>query len=144
METRAGYTLVELLLVLSLSALLAGAAASSLARWRDAAAVRAAREELAGALAWTRLTALTHGGASLRVDPASARIRVVTARGPARPEVDLAARFGVTLEAGRGDPFELRYDGLGLGRGTSRTFTLRRGTRRAGLTVSWYGRYRRW
>jgi len=42
------------------------------------------------------------------------------------------------------DTVVLRFDALGVGRMTSRTFRVRRGSAEAGLTVATYGRVRRW
>ena len=59
MRTRAhvGYTLVELILVLSFLGVFLAIALPTTAQWRDAAAVRAATDELTAGLAWTRMAA---------------------------------------------------------------------------------------
>jgi hypothetical protein len=60
--------------------------------------------------------------------------------------VDLTARYGVRL-ATDGAPAEqivLRFDGLGIGRVTNRTFLLSRGRAESRLTLSAYGRPRAW
>lgn len=143
METR-GYTLVELLVVLLLLAGLLAIAMPGMKRWRDRAAVHAAREELAGALAWTRITAASHtDGATLVLDPGSARFHTRTATGPT-PEIDLRRRYGVELDIGSDRLALFRYDALGIGRIASRTIRIHRGSAEAGLTVSAYGRFRRW
>lgn len=138
---RGGFSLVELLVVAALVALLATIVLPPMARWRDALAVRAARDELAAALALTRITAAAAGGAALAVDPVAARYRVVTS-GAAGDPVSLAERYGISVDGDRA--FELRYDALGIGRLASRTVTIRRGSAEAGLVVSAYGRVRRW
>ncbi len=131
-------------MVLAVLAVLLAAAAPPVRRWRDTAAVRAARDELAAALAATRIAAASAGGASLVLDPAGARFWISTAVSPRMDPTDLGARYRVRVEAGSRGEIVLRYDGLGLGRIASRTIRFERGGAAAGLTVSAYGRYRRW
>lgn len=144
MRHRRGYTLTELVLVLAVLAVLLAIALPPVGRWRDRAAVRAARDELAGAVAWTRMAAATRGGAALAVDPATGRVWTRARDGADSAPVDLPGRYGVQVETGTEGVVLLQYDALGIGRATSRTFTLRRGGAVAGVTVSAYGRHRRW
>lgn len=144
MGRRDGYTLIELLVALTLLGILLSTALPPLGKWRDRAAVRAARDELAGAIAWTRIAAASSGGAALVVDPASGRVWTRTAAGDDARATDLHARYGVKLDAGSTAPIRLHYDAFGIGRTASRTLTLRRGDAAAGVTVSSYGRYRKW
>lgn len=139
-----GYTLIELLLALLLLGVLLSLAFRPLTRWRDRAAVHAAREELAAALAHTRITAISAAGATLVLTPATGRFSTRTHGGTVGPPVDLRARYRVGVDAGAGDSVTFHYDALGIGRLTSRTVTMKRGAARAGITVSAYGRYRRW
>ena len=141
---RHGYTLLELLIVLTLVGTLATIALPPLTRWRDEAAAHAARDELIGALAWTRVAAIAHGGATLVLDPAIGRFWTELGDGSRRPAIDLKARYRVTVDAGRTDAIHLYYDALGIGRRTSRTLRIRRGAAEAGLTISAYGRARPW
>ncbi|HSH46570.1 MAG TPA: prepilin-type N-terminal cleavage/methylation domain-containing protein [Longimicrobiales bacterium] len=138
----AGFSLLELIVVLGLLATLLGAALPPALRWRDALAVRAARDEVVSALAWTRVAAVARGGARLVIEPSSGRVRTETA-GAARIHVDLARRYGVSLEGERAT-IEIGYDALGIGRGANRTLILRRGAARASVIVSLYGRVRAW
>ena len=139
-----GYTLIEILLVLCFLGVLLAISLPPLARWRDAAAVHAARDELAGALALTRITAASRSGATLVLDPPTARFWTeVDGQRPA-PATDLASRYRVRVEAGSAGPVLFHYDALGIGRLTSRTIRIRRHGAEAGLTVSAYGRFRRW
>lgn len=145
MDEREGFTLIEMVVVLAMLGILLGIAAPHGLRWRDAAAASSARDEIAATLARTRVAAVAHGGAALWIDGAAARMWITAADGDrVTPAVDLAGRYGVSIESGAAVPVELRFDGLGLGRLTSRTLRVRRGGATAGLTVSAYGRYRRW
>ena len=140
---RFGFTLIEILVCLAVLAMLLAVAAPPAFRWRDAAAVRAARDELAAGLGWARMAAAAHGGAALLLDPLTGRYVVGTGK-RLDPPVDLAGRYGVAIDPGTRAPVTFRYDALGIGRITSRTVRFRRGAAEAGLTVSAYGRYRRW
>ena len=139
-----GYTLVELILVLMLLGVLLGIARTATAAWRDRAAVRAAREELVAGLAWTRLAAATHGGAVLVLDPLTGRFWTSTADGTGSRAVNLRRRYGVRVDPGTDAPVLFRYDALGIGRLSNRTVRIARGGAEGGVTVSAYGRYRRW
>jgi prepilin-type N-terminal cleavage/methylation domain-containing protein len=145
MGMRHGYTLIEVLAVLLLLAVLLSMAVPPVARWRDAAAVNGARDELAARLAWTRIAAASQGGAALVLELPRGRYRVELADGRAAVEADLASRFGVVVEtAGGQDSVVLRYDALGIGRMAGQTLLVRRGGAVSGLVVSPYGRFRRW
>lgn len=142
MRTHAGTSFLELTVVLALVGLLLGIAAPSTLRWRDRVAVRAARDDLAAGLAAARATAAAAGGAALVLETGSARFWIA-AGGVAGPVTDLAERYRVRVEGGSGT-IEVRYDALGIGRLANRTLRLRRGAAEAGLTISAYGRVRRW
>lgn len=144
MGPRHGYTFIELLLALAMLGILLTIALPPTGRWQDRVAVRAARDELAGAIAWTRVAAAARGGAVLAVDPLTGRLWTRTRDGEDTRFVDLAARYGVEVDAGTSTLSLLHYDALGIGRAASRTFTIRRREASAGVTVSAYGRYRRW
>jgi prepilin-type N-terminal cleavage/methylation domain-containing protein len=139
-----GYTLIELLLVLFLLGVLLSVAFRPITRWRDQAAVHAARDELAAALAHTRMIAVSAAGATLVLTPATGRFSTRTHAGTVGPPVDLGARYRVGVDAGAGDSVAFHYDALGIGRLTNRTVRMKRGAAEAGITVSAYGRYRRW
>lgn len=143
----AGTTLVELVLALSLFAIVAGIAVPPVRHALDLLAVAAARESLAAAVARTRSVAAASGGATLVLHPAGARYWIESHAGESvQPPVDLATRYQVGLSAGGQDNgrIELRFDGLGIGRLANRTVTVQRGRAEAGITLSSYGRVRRW
>ena len=144
MNRSRGFSLLELLLVLALLGILLGVSLPPTARWRDAMAVRAAREDLAAGISWTRLVASTRGGAVLVLDPATARFWTTTTTGGAERQVDLRERYGVRLDVGPSEAVSLRFDALGIGRIASRRISIYRGRAEAGLVVSAYGRMRRW
>jgi Tfp pilus assembly protein FimT len=146
MEHATGTTLIELLLALCLLGILTGLAAPAMGHGLDVMATRAARDELAAAVSRTRSSAVALGGASLMVDPGHATFWIRSAAGDTvlRP-VDLFTRHGVGVTApGAAGTVELSFDALGIGRMTSRTIRLIRGTAVANVTVSAYGRARTW
>ena len=75
------------------------------------------------------------------------KVMMMVKAGPAVDDpVRLGDAFGVTLAADQhaGGVIILEFDGLGIGRVASRTFRIRRGATEARLTLSSYGRPRRW
>lgn len=145
MNAREGYTLIELVVALGVLGILLGIAAPPALRWRDAASVRSARDEIAAGLARARIAAVAHGGASLWIDAASGRFWIAAANGAdVIATVDLADRYGIRVESGSAGAVEVRFDALGIGRLANRTLRVRRRGATAGLTISAYGRYRRW
>ena len=106
-------------------------------------AVRAARENAFGMFARARIVAQQNGGAEILLDAAADRIAVRAPSGVIVNEAWFAAQ-DVDLRLDGADTVTLRYDGYGLGRMMSRTITLAVREARAGLTVSSFGRVRRW
>lgn len=123
-------------------AVMAGVAVPPMVRARDAIAVRSARAELAAAVAAARSTAVLAGGATMIIDVPNdvAWIDAPTLRAPLRYDVGL--RYGVTLRSARDVPVTLRFDALGIGRMTSSTVRIQRGTSEAAVVISAYGRVR--
>ena len=147
MREPGGFTLLELVVVLALLALAIGVAYPGARAAADAWAVRAARDATASVLAGTRAAAQAQRGAELLVVVSEGRL---LARSGARPEpvprLELVRDWGVTVVSpgSSGDTVVIRYDALGLGRIANRTLRFERGRAVAGLTVSAYGRVRRW
>lgn len=140
---RRGATLYELLLVLTLLGVFASIAAPSLQSSRDALTVRAAREAVFVLFARARVQALQQGGAEIVLYASADRIQLRNLKGVVSDELLLAPRH-VDLIVEGADPVVLRYDGHGLGRMMSRTINLRSRDAVAGLTISTFGRVRRW
>lgn len=145
-KARSGLTLLELLLYLCILAVLFGLAAPAAGRALDRLAVVAARDALSASLARARAAAVARGGARLVVDTEAGRCWVQAGPGIVGTPLDLAREFRVRIVADGSapNPVVLRFDALGIGRMTSRTFRLRRGSEEGRLTVSAYGRARRW
>jgi type II secretory pathway pseudopilin PulG len=143
MCNRNAHTLTELALVLMILGTLAAIAAPSLARGRDVYAVRAARSELAGAIAVTRAAAIRNGGAAFVFDAGSGTGWIVTARGSRLPGTFVTGpRYGVRITSDRAPPVEFRFDALGIGRLANGVLRVQRGRAEATLTISAYGRVR--
>lgn len=138
----AGYTLVELVAVLTILAVGVSSAAPTARRLADDARVSAARETVARGFIRGRAAAVGAGGSVVTVVARPARIRV-EAGGATVYDMPLGdERTTVELTRGR-DSLSLRFDALGIGRFTSATVVLRRGDADAGLVLSSYGRIRR-
>jgi prepilin-type N-terminal cleavage/methylation domain-containing protein len=140
---RRGFTLLELLAVVSLLGLVLSQALPLARAQVDRLAVVGAREKLAGLLHEARASAVTYGGARVRVvrSPPSAELLV-------GEEVHATVAFGrgrgtrLSLSRDRAE-VEIRYDALGLGRVASQTVRFTRGEVGAALVISSYGRIRR-
>jgi hypothetical protein len=80
------------------------------------------------------------------VDLAHASARIEAPVGLIRETLHLGAGFGVQLVIDHATTSTVRldFDALGLGRLANRTFRVRRGRHEARLTLSSYGRPRRW
>ena len=141
---RNGHTLLELAVALLLTATLASAMVPAAARYRRRSAVLAARESVAGLLAEARGVAPAFAGAVVRIesDPWRAWIEVADSMGRS-VQLEEGAGVEVILSRGRRRT-EVAYDALGIGRVASETLRFRRGEAEAGLTVSGFGRVRRW
>lgn len=139
-----GFTVVELLFVLLLLSALLGGVLPRVGRLRDLHAVRGAREAAVGLLVRARTASLVHGEARLLGTEVPARLHLLV-DGRVDDRVELDEEFGVRLSlSGPGNRRLLRFDDLGLGRVAGTTLRFSRGSETAALTVSAYGRIRRW
>jgi hypothetical protein len=106
-------------------------------------AVVAAREAVAGLVAEARMAALTHGGATVRLEASPWRGWLQVGDSVART-VALERDLGVVVALARSrSSVALEYDALGLGRVASETLRFQRGDQERALVVSGYGRVRR-
>jgi hypothetical protein len=138
---RWAYTLVELVVVLSVLALVSAIGVRALGRQLDRLAVGSAIAEAAGAVARARDEALArHAMVSLRIDTAEGSLILHT--GGARiARHALAHAHGVSLGASRDS---VVFDARGLGYGAANlTLVARRGSAADTLVVSRLGRVRR-
>lgn len=138
---RRGATLVELVLVLSLTGLMIGLAVPRARRALDWRGVRAARDGLILGVERARSLALGRG-AVLHVaeDPPGYWITSPQGDTLVRP----IALGDVHLEVGRGTLAAVSFDAYGIGRRASRTLRVTRGGATGGVTLSAYGRLRVW
>ena len=140
---RTGHTLVELCAVLLLASLAMSIAAPAGRRLRDAFAVIAGREALAGLIAEARSAAPAHGGASVHIRSDPWRAWAQGGPVPLRA-VALFGDLGLSVVLSRDrTALDLHFDALGLGQVASETIVLERGESRRALVVSGYGRVRR-
>ena len=140
---RFGYTLLELVFVLTIIAAGLTVVAPSYRRAHARLIVRSARESLVGLITRAQALAVVHGGATvtLSVNPA---VVWIEAGGEVGDTLSLTA-LGVEMELSRGRPqARLRFNSLGIGEFAGQTVGLSRGFARAGVIVSAYGRVRRW
>lgn len=138
-----GYTLVELASVLVLLAVTASAFAPGARRLVDRAAVVSGREEVVRALTRARAAAVSSGGSSVTVIARPPVVRISEGSVPVRVVPLGDDRLTVRLTGSR-DSTTFVFDALGIGRFANGTVVLQRGDAEAGLTVSSYGRVRRW
>ncbi len=136
----AGTTLVELLVALTVAALLAAVGTRAAAHAHDGAAVRAAGAELRAAFAAARaLAALRATRTAVRLDSAAGTAAVHAGADTLR-RLPLAARYGVRLVANR-DSMSYAPPGLGVG-AANLTAVLTRGHAADTIVVSRLGRVR--
>ncbi len=146
-QRSSGASLPELLTTLLILSLVGVGGVIALRRGLEVYGVRAARDSMASAVAKARALALVRGEARLVVDPGAASVWI---EAPSGSRVGDALRlgdvFGVSVAADQhtGGPIIIEFDALGFGRVASRTFRLRRGAAESRLTLSSYGRPRRW
>jgi Tfp pilus assembly protein FimT len=144
---RPGATLPDLIITLAVLAILTAMAAPRLMRARDAYAARAARDAAAALIEQTRVQAAARGTARLVVDPQRGTLVVQSpAGGAAAAELSAGDAFGitVTVDGHSTGVVALDFNALGLGVVANRTLRFHRGAEEARLSLSTYGRVRRW
>lgn len=140
---RFGYTLLELVFVLTIVTAGFTVVAPSYRRAHARLIVRSARESLVGLIMRAQALAVIHDGATvtLSVRLGSAWLE---AGGEVGDTLSLTA-LGVAMALSGGRPqARLRFNSLGIGELAGQTVGLSSGSARAGLIVSAYGRIRRW
>jgi prepilin-type N-terminal cleavage/methylation domain-containing protein len=137
---RVGFTLLEITVVLTLSAVLLALAVPRLSSLRDRSAVRAAADDVGGSFAAARAAAIARRAAvAIVLDTAAASV-LVRAGGQVLARRALRAIYGVGLSSNRDSAV---YDARGLGYGvTNLTVVVRRGAIVDTLTMSRLGRVR--
>ena len=139
-----GATMVELLVLMAVMGVLCTIGTVSVARTLDRVAVLTARDGLAAHVAEARALALARGSALVVVDPTTSSSRIESPEGvSAGRSLHLVRGTRLTID-GRSDPVMLEFDGRGVGVLAGRTFRIRRNGAEARLTLSSYGRPRRW
>ena len=137
---RAGFTMVEVMLCLCVTAILAGIATPALIGMRDRITVRLAAVDAARTLADARTVALTASRrTAVRIDAVTHTLTVVAGTDTIRTL--RLADYGVQLRTTR-DSIAFGPTGIGWGAATA-TITLRRGSASTALAVSRVGRIRR-
>lgn len=137
---RAGFTTVELILVLVISAVLAGVSLPALIGMRDRISVRIAAGDAARTLANARLAAITASQrTAVRMDTTLNTLTIVA--GADTLQTLRLGDYGVRLITTR-DSIAFGPTGIGWGAATA-TITLTRGSASTALAVSRLGRVRR-
>jgi prepilin-type N-terminal cleavage/methylation domain-containing protein len=140
MRPRHGFTLLELLVVLAVTAVLMGVALPRVVAISDAVAVRHAADQVRTVLALARQRAVAFAApVAVLVDSAAAQLAVGDAQGPLSTHA-VGAAYGVTLTATRDS---VAFGPLGLGWGAANTsVVVTRGAAAETVTVSRAGRIR--
>jgi hypothetical protein len=147
MHNRPAFSVFDLLVVLALLSVIASVTAPRLVNARNAYAARAARDAAAAWVERARSLASSRGTARLIVDPAVGELRLEAPAGVVvRIPLAVESAFGVQLsvDGTRSGAVELDFNAMGLGVLANRTLRFRRGDEEARLSLSTYGRARRW
>lgn len=137
---RFAFTLLELVIVLSLVGLLMGLAAPRFSAMRDGASVRAAVADLAAEFSIARQSAITRRAPVAVVLDTTAGTVELRAGARSISRRQLSALYGIVLRSNRDSTV---YDSRGIGYGVSNlTVTVRRGSIVDTLTMSRLGRLR--
>ncbi len=140
---RSGFTLLELITVVTLLALTLSELLPAARRSWDRFAVVGAREEVVGLFHRARLEAVARGGASVTLSADPPRVEI-WAGGELLDASSLDQEYDVALLLSRERArVEIHFDPLGLGRVASQTLRFARGEAEAVLVVSSFGRMTR-
>lgn len=137
-----GVTLLELIVVLAVTGVLAGLTLPRVAGGPDRWVVREAREEVIALLYRARIEARRYGEATVEVTSENEARLEVPGRGvvarwtPSTPGLELDV-------AGSRDQARIAFGPGGIGRFANATLVVRRGREEARIVVSSYGRVRR-
>lgn len=138
-----GFTLLEVVTIVTLLALILGRAVPALGNLQDRMAVVGAREAAVGLFHRARVEAIANGGAILAID-AGRGILTLESGGEAILEKDLSAEYSVAIVLSRARPgVRIAFDAMGLGRIASQTVRFSRGKAATFLVISSYGRVTR-
>lgn len=143
---RTGVALPDLIITLAILSILAVIAAPHLREASEAMAVRSARDAAAGELERARVLAIARGSARVIVDPATAELRVeappgTAAGSPLRLDVFSAT---VSVDGLTSGTASLDFNAIGIGQTANRTIRFHRGGQESRISLSLYGRVRRW
>ena len=137
---RPGFTMLEMVVVLSIVAIIAGVSLPAMLGMRDRITVRLAAVDAARTLADARSVALTASRrTAVRIDQATNTLTVVS--GPDTIRTLQLSEYGVQLRTTR-DSIAFGPTGIGWG-AASATITITRGRASTALAVSRLGRIRR-
>jgi type II secretory pathway pseudopilin PulG len=135
-----GHTLLELAVVLALASVATTALTPAARRYRNRAAVLAAREVTVGHIAEARLAAMATGRARVAIEATTSLVRSMVGDSVVS-STDLSADLGVSVEwNGARATTEIDFNALGIGVFASETVLFRRGDEVATLVVSSLGR----
>jgi len=138
-----GFTLIELVVVLSLLTLAVAGVFPALMGRLDRLAVMAAREEVVGLFHRARAVAVDKGGSTILLTSQPSTIRLESGKEVhSFVSFDNGRKVRLSLSRNRSE-VELSFDPLGLGRVASQTLIFSRGSSTARLVISSYGRLER-
>lgn len=138
-----GFTLLELITVITLLGILLGKAFPAARNLQDRMAVVGAREVVVGLFHRARMEAVARGGSMVVLTTGPAATTLL-AGGETVIREFIGADYGVELSLSGGRPsVTLAFDALGLGRVASQTVRITRGEAVTKVVVSSYGRVTR-
>jgi hypothetical protein len=147
MRNRSAFSVLDLLVVLALLSVIASVTVPRLVNARNAYAARAARDAAAAWVERARSLASSRGTARLTVDIAQGELRMEAPVGvTVGMPLAVQSAFGVrmSVDGTSSGTVHLDFNAVGLGVLANRTLRFRRGDEEARLSLSTYGRARRW